>query len=87
MDKKEKRVLSGLKKRFYKGIGRRLESLRKKVSIGKNEIAKGIGVTNSEYSNIESGRSKLTFQQIILLSKMFNLSPSDLFKGLDSDKK
>ena len=57
----------------------RLRDERKKKKLNTTEVALYLGISQSMYSYIEIGRERLTYDIAVKLSKLFNLSPDELF--------
>lgn len=58
-----------------------LKALRKSVNLSQEEFGKRLGVGKSAISYLESGRSNLTDQMIILICKEFNVNEDWLRTG------
>lgn len=61
----------------------RLIWLRKHLNLKQDDVAPIIGVTRAQLANIEGGRSQLTTDAIIKLSRHYNVS-SDWILGLET---
>lgn len=67
----------------YKLIGRRIKIIRVIKGITQTTLAKEIGVTQTNMSNIECGRVAVTMQNLIKLSKILTCNIGDFFKDID----
>lgn len=59
----------------------RLKQLRKALSITQAEFGKKIGVSQSTYGDIESGKNKLTQRNFETICRVFNVNPQWLSEG------
>lgn len=56
-------------------IGRRIRLIRTLRGIKQNNIADALHLTQSQYSNIENGKSKLDWHTIKEIAKVFDIDP------------
>lgn len=66
-------------------ISERLKDLRKEFNVTQNKVANYIGVARATYTNYESGKKKPPYEQLIKLSKFFNVS-TDYLLGITNNK-
>ncbi|MDR2130990.1 MAG: helix-turn-helix domain-containing protein [Odoribacteraceae bacterium] len=59
----------------------RIKELRKSQSLSGKEFSREIGIDNSQYSKIESGKLTPTIQQLMVISSKFNISIDWLLTG------
>lgn len=74
-------------------MGNRIKELRKEYGMTQDDIAKKLGLTRSAISSYERGRLEPTFQNIIKLADMFDVSAKYLMglsisrNGENTDKR
>ena len=68
----------------YKAVGLRIKTLRLKNNIYQTELAKNIGVSQT---NIESGRAGLTLENLVKMTNIFNCGIDDIVFGEEKAKK
>ncbi len=61
----------------------RIKDLREDRDLSQAQVAKVIKTTQQQYSKIESGKSDISGEKLILLSKFYNVSV-DYILGLSS---
>ena len=64
----------------------RIRDLREDRDLSQTEIAKVIKTTQQQYSKIESGRSDISGEKLILLAEFYNIS-TDYILGLTKEPK
>ena len=64
----------------------RIRDLREDRDFSQAEIAKVIGTTQQQYSKIETGRSDISGEKLILLAEFYNVS-ADYILGLVKDQR
>ena len=64
----------------------RIRELREDRDLSQTEIAKVIKTTQQQYSKIESGRSDISGEKLILLAEFYNVS-TDYILGLTKEPK
>ncbi len=64
-------------------INERLRLLRKEFNVTQNKVASYIGVARATYTNYESGKKKPPYEQLIRLSRFFNVSTDYLLGVTD----
>jgi transcriptional regulator with XRE-family HTH domain len=67
-------------------LGRSLKKLRKARGLKQEDLFKFLGISQSQYSKIESGRASLTAEQFLQLVKRFNLSLADFLPQRESNE-
>jgi len=66
-----------------KGISNRIKELRERLDLSQEDLAKRMGINRVAVSQIENGQRKICIEELIKLSRIFNLTPNVL---LDLDK-
>lgn len=64
-----------------KAMGKRIKKIRKKHSMTQEQLAKLLGISSDQISNIELGKSACKTDHIFLLTQIFNISADFLLKG------
>ncbi len=59
---------------FQIRLGGRIKKLREEIGINQQKLAKHLGVGRATLSQIENGERKITAQELVELSKIFNVS-------------
>lgn len=59
----------------------RLKDFRKSFSLNQTEFCKPLGLLQGSYSDIERGKSSITFKMVKELIKVYDLNPLWLFTG------
>lgn len=57
---------------------------RKELGLKQDKVAKALGVTRSQYSMIETGRSNITAEKIRPLASILQITTDELLDGLES---
>ena len=60
-------------------IGRRVKLIRMERKIGQTVLAKKMGLSQTNLSNMENGRTAVTIQNLLKLRKILNCSMNDFF--------
>ena len=68
-------------------LNNRLLELRKKAGFSQEQLAEKLGVTRQAISKWESGQGNPDINNIIRISKIYNVSTDYLLKGLEPDAK
>jgi len=68
-------------------IGSIVSNSRKSLGKEQSEIAAVLGITQASYSRLESGKSSMTTDQIFLISKALQLTPSSLLLQVENSIK
>jgi len=66
-----------------RGISNRIKELRERLDLSQEGLAKRMGINRVAVSQIENGQRKICTEELIKLSRIFNLTPNVL---LDLDK-
>ena len=66
-----------------RGISNRIKELRERLDLSQEDLAKRMGINRVAVSQIENGQRKICTEELIKLSRIFNLTPNVL---LDLDK-
>lgn len=72
---------------IYKKIGDRIADLRIEKEKYQREIAASLGMTRSNYAQIEQGRLRLALHQIPALAEALGCNPVNLFKEFITTEK
>ncbi len=72
-----------LKRRVIMGainerLGSRIKQLRELKGLSQKDVARKLGVNRASISQIESGDRKVSAEELLKLSKLFNLTPNNL---------
>lgn len=67
-----------------KRLGERIKELREINGLSQREVSKKLKISRSTISQIENGERKISAEELLRLSKMFNVTPNNL---LDLEKK
>ena len=62
----------------------KIKSIRKEEGITQTEFGKKIGVSADTVSKWEQGKSLPDIERILTIAKVFNLSPSEIYYGINS---
>jgi transcriptional regulator with XRE-family HTH domain len=64
-----------MKINFYQNIGKKIQYKRKEVKLSQKELSQKLGKDSSTYINlIESGKRKVSLEQLIMISEIFECS-------------
>ena len=66
-------------------FGLALKSLRNELGISQEQFALKIGMDRTYYASVESGKRNLSIQNILKISRGFNITLSELFELVDSN--
>lgn len=69
---------------FYKKLGNRIKKLRDQTGLSQEDLAARLKINRVAVSQIESGRRKMSAEEIAMLSKIFNIT-SDVLLNLKKD--
>ncbi|MBQ7318386.1 MAG: helix-turn-helix transcriptional regulator [Phascolarctobacterium sp.] len=69
-----------------KVVGRRLKLLRMEHNVSQTDLAKGIGMSQTNLSNIEAGRTAVTIQNLIRIRELLGCKMSDFFVDFDAEE-
>ena len=67
-------------------IGQRIKEIRMRAGLSQSKAAEAIGVAQSHMSNIETGRSHVTMENLMALRDLFGVKMADCFVDLDYPK-
>ena len=62
-----------------KKIGQNLKEARKFKGLTQKEVAMKLNMTQQQYSRFENGVFELNYYQIIILCKLYEITPNELF--------
>lgn len=65
---------------FYKKLAKKIKTIREKIGFSQEDLAKKLGVSRVAISQIENGKRKLKAEEILKLSKIFNISTDALLE-------
>ena len=66
-------------------IGNRIKALRVGSGMKQSELAKKIGMSQTNLSNVESGRTAVTVQVLLKIHDVLGCKLADFFVDLDND--
>ena len=69
----------------FKLLGRRVKFLRMEKGISQTDMAEAIGLSQTNLSNMESGRTATTIQNLFKMREVLNCKMSDFFVDFDSE--
>lgn len=67
----------------FKVLGRRVKALRIEKGISQSRMAKLLGLSQTNLSNMESGRTAITTQNIFKMQSILNCKIADIFVDFD----
>ena len=70
---------------IYIEFGRRLASIRQNSKLSQSQIAQKLNIAQSTYAGYEKGVRKIPLEVIVQLSQIFNISPTILILGNESN--
>ena len=65
-------------KDINKSLAERIKAIREELDITQEELAKQLGVSRSKISQMENGEVRITADELLTLSKIFNVSVDNL---------
>ena len=71
-------------KENFKLLGRRIKFMRMERGISQTMLAELIGLSQTNLSNMESGRTSVTVYNLFKMREIFNCKMSDFFIDFDS---
>lgn len=71
----------------FKKIGKRIKIIRIERGVTQTALAKELGISQTNMSNIECGRVSVTVQNLLKLHEILKCSMADFFKDIDSPSK
>ena len=69
---------------FYKKLGVKIKKIRESLGLSQERIAKSLGISRVAISQVENGDRKTSAEEIVKLSKIFNIQ-SDILLDLEKD--
>ena len=72
-------------KEAFKLLGKRVKFLRMDKGISQTSLAQAIGLSQTNLSNMESGRTAITMQNLFKIQKVLNCNMSDFFVDFDAE--
>lgn len=69
---------------FYHKLGAKIRKIRESLGLSQERIAKSLGINRVAISQIENGDRKTSAEEIVKLTKIFNM-PSNILLDLDKD--
>ena len=67
----------------FKVLGRKVKFLRLEKGISQTDMAEAIGLSQTNLSNMESGRTAITIQNLFKMREVLGCKMSDLFTDFD----
>jgi transcriptional regulator with XRE-family HTH domain len=59
-------------------IGKKIKSLRIEHGFNQKDLAKKLNITQSAYSRLERGETRIDIERVIKLGEIYNVEPTDL---------
>lgn len=75
-----------MSKELNKYMGKRVHDLRKALGINQDNIAGVLNVSRTSIVNIEAGRHGMSSDNIVMICRLFNCTPNDLFPPIEAIK-
>ena len=69
---------------FYKKLSKKVKTIREKLGLSQEALAKELAISRIAISQIENGDRKISAEEIAKLSEVFNM-PADVLLDLDKD--
>ena len=69
----------------FKVLGKKVKLLRLEKGISQTEMAEAIGLSQTNLSNMESGRTAITIQNLFKMQKILGCKMSDFFTDFDGE--
>jgi putative transcriptional regulator len=73
-----------MSKELNQYIGKRVHELRKGLGLNQDNIASVLNISRASIVNIESGRHGMSIENIIMICRLFNCTPNDLFPPIEA---
>ncbi|WP_397444707.1 helix-turn-helix domain-containing protein [Polaribacter sp. R77954] len=83
---KKKALLSYFVKDEYKAILDHLTSIRQDKGYTQYQVGYKLGISDTAYSKLENGHSKLDLERLIFILKIFDVSLKDFFENFKEFK-
>lgn len=61
-------------------VGKNLKQARKSENLTQKDVAALLNMPQQQYSRYETGAIELNYRQIVVLCKLYKISPNDLFE-------
>ena len=71
----------------FKKIGKRIKIIRIERGITQTNLAKALGISQTNMSNIECGRVSVTVQNLFKLHEILECTMAEFFKDIDNPTK
>jgi len=71
----------------FKKIGKRIKIIRIERGITQTNLAKELGISQTNMSNIECGRISVTVQNLLKMHDILHCTMADFFKDIDNNAK
>lgn len=71
----------------FKKIGKRIKIIRIERGVTQTALAKELGISQTNMSNIECGRVSVTVQNLLKLHDILRCQMADFFKDIDAPTK
>lgn len=68
---------------LYLRFGQAIQSLRKKLGITQDDVAKRVGLSRTSVTNIEKGRQKVLLHQVFDFAECLQVTPEALLSTLN----
>ena len=68
----------------FKKIGKRIKIIRIERGITQTNLAKELGISQTNMSNIECGRVSVTVQNLFKLHEILHCTMAEFFKDIDN---
>ena len=69
----------------FKVLGRKVKFLRMEKGISQTDMAEAIGLSQTNLSNMESGRTAITTQNLFKMSEVLGCKMRDFFSDFDNE--
>lgn len=69
---------------LYQQFGQRLAEFRKSRNMSQQDLADGIGLTNTSIANIEAGRQRVYLHQLFRIANAFGVTLNDIMTAPSS---
>ena len=68
----------------FKKIGKRIKIIRIERGVTQTALAKELGISQTNMSNIECGRVSVTVQNLLKLRELLHCTMAEFFKDIDN---
>ena len=69
----------------FKVLGRKVKFLRMEKGISQTDMAEAIGLSQTNLSNLESGRTAITIQNLFKMREVLGCKMRDFFSDFDNE--